>query len=268
VQQVADGGVLESRWQYESQQQALGEDAGGGEFGALAPGSGTSREARGHGRRADASRPGAQVLRVGGAIRYSAAMTAKMVSVGECFGMGDAMLIRSALSAHDIEAVIPGLSSGTAAYTSGFTSKILVDAEHAEEATALIAELRSGASQAIDADDDEGGDGADARQDRAAMDDAAPMMQRRRWAVVTVLAALSVPLGAGHLVNRAFGRALLLGGAQVLAVSYMSAGHRVAAAMVAAVVALDILGALALVRKRFASSVRAPLPTASVRRVS
>jgi hypothetical protein len=199
-------------------------------------------------------------------------MAAKMVLVGECFGMDDAMLIQSALSAHNIEVFIPGLSSGTAAYTSGFASKILVDTEFAEEAKALIAELRSGASQVgqhdDDEDDDEDGDDDEAQRAGASGHDTETAVQRRRWLMVTVVVALALPLGAGHAVNRAWGRALLLLGGHVLALRYASAGPRWALGGSVALVLLDLVGALALVRKRFATPARAPLPTASARRVS
>ena len=200
-------------------------------------------------------------------------MSAQTVSVGHCYSIVEATMIRSLLGARGIEAIIPGLGSGsfTLAYTSAFTSQVLVSREHAEEASALILQLREGQSEdelQVDAREEalEAAQQAaaaeeppaealaapqeDTAEEREAQDEVAlaAMGARRRQIAVTLVAATLVPFGLGHAVNRAFGRALMLAGLQVLGLWYVMAGHRVGLVLSFLALLADLFGGAMLAR--------------------
>lgn len=181
--------------------------------------------------------------------------------MGDCYGMGDALLIRSVLAAHGIEAIIPGLSSGTGAYTSGYSSQILVDERVAEEAKALIAQALAGSAEDPAGEEDEG-DPADPEA-HAADDDGRPP-QRSWWRVQTAAMAFAFPFGTAHLINRAYGRAILLAGAQTLALMYLFAGSTAGALAVITVPFVDAIGSASLAKRRVAAKASTKVPAARV----
>lgn len=188
------------------------------------------------------------------------------VSVGRCYSMAEAMMIRSLLGARGIEAIIPGMGAGAPALaaTSGFSSHVLVLREHAEEAAALLVELREGQDDSSLAEAQEGEsplageDGGELAPDEAA-DEASsalttsdPLEQaaRRRRVAATIGIGLFLPFGAGHLLNGAPLRALGLALVQMLALRSLVAGNPLAGLVVGAVLLTDLIGGSMLAWQR------------------
>jgi hypothetical protein len=194
------------------------------------------------------------------------------VRIGTCSGLADAALVRSALEAHDIPVVINAEQHASMLGGIGgafVPLHIYVDGEHAEEAGALLRDLRARgrgeSSSEAEADgagtDDETGDAAgegrgsaaDAPEDGDAEDDDGEpasevdlRIERRRRAGIVLLLSCFVPLGGlGHLLTGAWLRGLALTGVQVLAFSYLFSGQdRFAVGLFGACKAIDIVGAL------------------------
>lgn len=174
------------------------------------------------------------------------------VSVGRCYSMAEAMMIRSLLGARGIEAIIPGMGVGSPALaaTSGFSSHVLVLREHAEEAAALLVELREGQGELAEgqAPGDEDGDEQAAQAPSPelsaalAAPDALELAARRRRVAATIGIGLFLPFGAGHLLNGAPLRALGLALVQLLAVRALATGHPLAGLVVAGVLLTDLIG--------------------------
>lgn len=180
------------------------------------------------------------------------------VSVGRCYSMAEAMMIRSLLGARGIEAIIPGLGLGALAATTGFSSQVLVPREHAEEAAALLVELREGQSESALAEAQEGepslaetqeGDSSLAEEDQAteassALTTADPLEQaaRRRRVAATLGIGLFLPFGTGHLLNGAPLRALGLALVQMLALRSLATGNPLAGLVIGAVLLTDLIG--------------------------
>lgn len=175
------------------------------------------------------------------------------VSVGQCYSMSEAMMIRSLLGARGIEAIIPGLGFGSSilAATSGFSSHVLVVRDRAEEAAALLVELREGQSEEALAEGEgqEGAldDSAEAPEPSEppvalAMPDPLELAARRRRVVATIGLGLFLPFGSGHLLNGAPLRALGLALVQLMALRVLVAGSPAAALVMVAVLMTDLIG--------------------------
>ena len=195
-------------------------------------------------------------------------MGERTVSVGECFGMGEAMMIEATLKARGIHAIIPGLSSGTTAYYSGFTSKILVNEDQAEEARAIVVELRESQQASSDADgsaDDEAEE--EAGPARHAADVRRSSTDVRRWRFVTMLVSLTITFGLGHLVNRAWLRGMMIAGVEALGFYYRSYGQsKVASTLIISAIAYDVIGGFLIARGGRPTSPKAQLPRATLRK--
>ncbi len=195
-------------------------------------------------------------------------MGERTVSVGECFGMGEAMMIEATLKARGIHAIIPGLSSGTTAYYSGFTSQILVNEDQAEEARAIVVELRENQQASSDAD----GSADDEAEEEAGPARHAPDVRRsstdvRRWRFVTMLVSLTITFGLGHLVNRAWLRGMMIAGVEALGFYYWSYGQsKVASALIISAIAYDVIGGFLIARGGRPTSPKAQLPRATLRK--
>lgn len=178
------------------------------------------------------------------------------VSVGRCYSMAEAMMIRSLLGARGIEAIIPGMGAGSPALaaTSGFSSHVLVLREHAEEAAALLVELREGQGEDLLAEgeerDPEGG--APLPEEPAALvaPDSLELAARRRRVAATIGIGLFLPFGAGHLLNGAPLRALGLALVQLLALRSLATGHPLAGLVIGAVLLTDLIGGSMLAWRR------------------
>lgn len=206
----------------------------------------------------------------------------RTVSVAMCHSPAEAMMIQAMLSARGIHAIIPGASAAslTAAATA-FSSRVLVDEADAEEASALIAELRAEAASAAPGQGEDGnedgnengdGDGDDrpeAREEARALeknfDAQAARTRRRRMIIASICISLMFPMGAGHLLQRAWGRAIALIGLDVLGLRYLFAGHhRTGAALLVTAIVLDAFGSAILAARRFSVAARPALPAAKL----
>ena len=173
------------------------------------------------------------------------------VKIGTCSGPAEAAFVRSVFDAHGLEVVINGEQHGYAmGGLGGFVRlDILVDADHAEEAVALLDDIRAGA-QAVGDDADVSGDdaigSADADADAdgvwhapavpdaapaaalAAADDAAHAevfdLRRRRTGIVLLFSVL-VGFGAGHAAVGAWGRGIAIFLLNVFGFWGMATGH-------------------------------------------
>lgn len=208
----------------------------------------------------------------------------RTVSVAMCHSPAEAMMIQAMLSARGIHAIIPGASAAslTAAATA-FSSRVLVDEADAEEASALIAELRAEAASAAPGEGEDGSENGDgdgdgdgdeddrpeAREEARALeknfDAQAARTRRRRMIIASVCISLMFPIGAGHLLQRAWGRAIALIGLDVLGLRYLFAGHhRTGAALLVTAIVLDAFGSAILAARRFSVADRPALPAAKL----
>lgn len=200
----------------------------------------------------------------------------RTVSVAMCHSPAEAMMIQAMLSARGIHAIIPGASAAslTAAATA-FSSRVLVDEADAEEASALIAELRDEAASAAPGEGEGEGEGGDeddqseARQEERALeanlDAQAVRTLRKRMIIASLCLSLMITMGAGHLLQRAWGRAFALIGLEVVGLRYLFAGHhRTGAALFVIAIVLDAIGSATLAARRFSVAARPALPSAKL----
>lgn len=190
---------------------------------------------------------------------YSGEMSdQRTVRVATCHDPAEATVIRSVLAAHGIDAIIPGEgapSVGTAAV--GFRTHVFVDSEDVEEANALIARIREGGPDAAEDDEDEDDDEDDAA---LARNDVALIVERRKRLGATVLLALVLTFGTGHMSTGAWKRGIALAALEIVGMRYAAAGNRWGVALIAAAVLVDLVGSVVRVRARGAP---AKLPTAT-----
>lgn len=200
----------------------------------------------------------------------------RTVSVAMCHSPAEAMMIQAMLSARGIHAIIPGASAAslTAAATA-FSSRVLVDEADAEEASALIAELRDEAASAAPGEGEGEGEGGDeddqseARQEERALeanlDAQAVRTLRKRMIIASLCLSLMITMGAGHLLQRAWGRAFALIGLEVVGLRYLFASHhRTGAALFVIAIVLDAIGSATLAARRFSVAARPALPSAKL----
>jgi Putative prokaryotic signal transducing protein len=198
-----------------------------------------------------------------------ASKDARTVSVASCHSPAEAMMIRAVLSARGIDAIIPGANSASLATAAvGFSSRVLVDSEVAEEAAALIAELRSaavveteGAADGEEHEDD--GDSGEHREAWAPGGELATSVRRRRL-IASLCVSLVITFGAGHFLNRSWGRGLVLAGLEVLGFLYLFDGQRFGVLFIVSAMALDAIGSCILTGKQHPVTRRLPLPSAKL----
>lgn len=191
----------------------------------------------------------------------------RTVSVASCYDPTEAMMIRAVLKARGIEAVIPGADSATMTTgTVGFSSRVLVDEEVAQEAAELIAELRS--TSVANEGENEGEEGKDdpegGESEGSSADDVVLAGESRRRSLGSLWLSMSVTFGTGHLLQRAYGRALLLAGLEVLGIRYVVAGQRLGWLMIVGAITLDAIGGMVVAHRRHAGVRRSPLPNAKL----
>ncbi|MBE7447602.1 MAG: DUF2007 domain-containing protein [Kofleriaceae bacterium] len=184
----------------------------------------------------------------------------RTVRVATCHDPAEATMIRTVLSAHGIDAMIPGEASaslGTAAV--GFITHVFVDAEDAEDAAALIHELREGpAPGAGDADDGtadgDGADGPPAEEGAADADGAgaavALVAGRRVSLVAVVVLAMTPGFGTAHMATGAWKRGLALAAVELVGVRHAVSGNRLGVLLIVLAVVADLIGGVVRVRAR------------------
>jgi hypothetical protein len=183
--------------------------------------------------------------------------------IGTCSGPAEAALVRAAFEAHGVPIVINAEQHASVLGGLGgalVPLHIYVDDERAEEAAALLEDLR-GADRAADEEPLPDGEAAD-EADEAGAEEVAVRAEQRRRAVAVLLLGCCLTFGTAHMSTGAWLRGLALAGLQVLAISYLVAGQRAEGfALLAACVAADVIGAMWRIRTA------APrLPRAHVRR--
>lgn len=174
--------------------------------------------------------------------------------VAICRDGGEAALVRSVLTAHGIHVHISGehhaamVGLGAAAIRMDVT----VARADAEEAIALIAELREGSAAAL-ADGEIPPDDDSERDDEASPGgplvvsgpDTLTRLGTRKRMALAVLVGLTLMHGTAHFSARAWKRGIVCAAVQVLSWRYFFAGHgKTGAALMAVAIAADVIGAL------------------------
>src|SRR5690349_1650674 len=108
-----------------------------------------------------------------------------MVMVADCHDPAEATVIRTILSMHGIDAVIPEGASSAGVMAVGFVTHVFVPSSRADEARELIAELRKQNEEAAADDEDEEDDGPDVGRS----------MDRRKKVGAAVLFAVLIQWG-------------------------------------------------------------------------
>lgn len=189
------------------------------------------------------------------------------VRIGTCAGIADAALVRSVFGAHDIEVVIgSGNNAGVLGGLGGsFLALDIVVAEaDAEEAVALLHDLREGGHEApddpgdvpaLDPRDPERDERADAEGHWGSFPEApeadapgsvvlASTSPRRRRAPIALLLAFCVSFGTAHMFTGAWLRGMALAGIEVLGIRYLRVDPGFGAALIIGAVLCDAAGAI------------------------
>ncbi len=178
--------------------------------------------------------------------------------------------MRSAFEAHGVPIVINAEQHASVFGGLGgafVPLHIYVDDEHAEEAAALLADLRSRDASDPALADEAGDEDADADADADASD-AVPVghrVERRRRTALALLLGCFLTFGTAHMSTGAWFRGMALAGLEVLAFTYMAAGDlKLGTFLLIACVATDMIGAIW--RARTMTPRQSQLPVARARR--
>ncbi|HEX2691003.1 MAG TPA: DUF2007 domain-containing protein [Kofleriaceae bacterium] len=183
------------------------------------------------------------------------------VKIGTCSGPAEAAFVRSVFDAHELPVVINGeMHASTMGGLGGFVRlDIFVDSEDAEDAAALLRDIRTG-DHAVSEDDelpdgdharpegDEVPDGpeSDERADaegvwnarratgalaispaaRAAVPTTGFDFRRRRTGIILLLSVMA-GFGTAHMATGAWGRGVLLAALHVVGIAYVVNGQAV-----------------------------------------
>ena len=184
--------------------------------------------------------------------------------IGTCSNPADAALVRSVFDAHEIHVVIGAEHHASLLGPLGgafLSLDIWVAEEDAEEAAALLHDLRERGAEATPEDEDheEDGDVADGSAGEAAGQHAPPapsapgeslqgrLDRRRRTGTVLLLGAF-VTFGTAHMFTRAWMRGIALAGLEVLGLRYIAVGNALGGVMIASAIVYDLVGAIWRVR--------------------
>lgn len=187
--------------------------------------------------------------------------------VAICRDDAEAALVRAVLTAHDVPVHINGEHHAAMVGLGAAIVRldVLVAREHAEEAAALIAELREGGEAAL-ADGEIPADDASERADEVAPggalvqtgEDTLTRLGRHRRIAGALLVGLTLMHGAAHMSTRAWKRGLGLAALQVTGWRHLFAGHAtLGGTLVLGAIGLDLVGAIVEIVRR-----RAPVPPA------
>jgi hypothetical protein len=204
------------------------------------------------------------------------------VRIGTCADPADAALIRSVFSARGIAVVIGAEHHASLLGPIGgafLSLDIWVASEDAEEAAALLRDVREGGPAAEDdaapPDPAEAAEAdaappdpaeADAEAENDAEDDAELAYERqvrteqRRRAGLAILLGCFITFGTAHMVTGAWARGAVLAALEVIGIRYLVLGQKFGTAIVLAAVITDLAGAMWRLRRR------RTLPTARIHR--
>jgi len=194
------------------------------------------------------------------------------VRIGTCANPADAALIRSVFAARGIGVVIGAEHHASLLGPIGgafLSLDIWVASDEAEEAAALLRDLREGghtedaADATADADagaePDAPGEPGDEDDDELDHHRAARIEQRRR-AGLAILLGCFVTFGTAHMVTGAWARGLVLAAIEVIGIRHLVLGDKLGTAIILAAVIADLTGALWRLRGQ------RTLPTARIHR--
>ncbi len=192
------------------------------------------------------------------------------VRIGTAADPADAALIRSVFSARGIGVVIGAEHHASLLGPLGgafLSLDIWVASEDAEEAVALLRDLREGGPAAGGEADAAPPDGeADAAPPEDDEDDDGLEHERRvrteqrRHAGLAILLGCFVTFGTAHMVTGAWARGLVLATMEVIGIRYLVLGEKLGTAIILAAVITDLTGALWRLRRQ------RTLPTARIHR--
>lgn len=189
------------------------------------------------------------------------------VRIGTCANPADAAFVRSMFTARGIDVVIAAEhhASLLGAIGSSFLSlDIWVDTADAEEATALLCDLRE-SDVSTEAADDDADDDAEPDAALDPDDDVSYLRARteqRQRTGLAILLACFITFGTGHMVTGAWLRGILLAAFETVGIRILVRGDRAGALIIVAAIAVDLIGALWRLREMY----RVSLPTARLRR--
>lgn len=179
--------------------------------------------------------------------------------------------MKAVLTGHDIPVFINGQNAAPmlGLASSAVALDVWVAQADAEQAVALIRELREGGEGALADDeipaDDTGEpvDDADDEPAAATVGDTLTRMGKRKRIALAITVGVFMQHGTAHMSARAWTRGFVLAGVQLLGWRTLAIGNpRGGIAIIAATVLMDILGALMVI----AQSQPSDLPTARVRK--
>lgn len=188
------------------------------------------------------------------------------VRIGTCADPADAALIRSVFAARGIGVVIGAEHHASLFGPVGaafLSLDIWVASDAAEEAAALLHDLRTGGHAAEDkaADAEAGAEASPPDEDDAELEyEHRTRSEQRRRAVLAILFGCFFTFGTAHMVTGAWARGLVLAAMQVAGIRYLALGERFGTAIILAAVIADLTGALWRLRRL------RTLPTARIHR--
>lgn len=190
------------------------------------------------------------------------------VRIGTCADTADAALIRSVLAARGIGVVIGAEHHASLLGPIGgafLSLDIWVASDDAEEAAALLQDLRTGGHAA----DGEAGEaealaeaGPPEEDDGELADEHRIRTEQRRRAGLAILLGCFVTFGTAHMATGAWVRGLVLAALEMVGLRYLLLGERFGTAIILAAVIADLTGAMWRLRRR------QTLPTARILRRS
>jgi hypothetical protein len=197
------------------------------------------------------------------------------VRIGTCADPADAALVRSVFAARGIAVVIGAEHHASLLGPIGgafLSLDLWVASEDAEDAIALLRDLREGGS--ADGQADAGTDGPGGADDQAIpgqaeadAEDAAELdherrirAEQRRRASLALLLGCFVTFGTAHMVTGAWARGVVLAALEAIGIRYLVLGQKFGTAIILAAVITDLVGALWRLR------LQRTLPTARIHR--
>lgn len=203
------------------------------------------------------------------------------VRIGTCSGPAEVALVRAAFDAHDIHVFINAEHHASVLGGLGgafVPLHIMVDEADAEEAAAILADLRAqdGVSSAdleaeaaaAAAELPEAADGANEADDDAeagagssGASDVGRRVDRRRRTGIALLLGLCVTFGTAHMSTGAWFRGLLLASVELFALKLVIEHHPLAWLLLSAAIAADVVGSIWRIHAQ-----PARIPPARVRR--
>jgi hypothetical protein len=182
------------------------------------------------------------------------------VRIGTCADPADAALIRSVFAARGIGVVIGAEHHASLLGPIGgsfLSLDIWVASGDAEEAAALLHDLREGAHTAEDeagsaaSEADAGAEAAPPDEDDAELEDEWKVrIEQRRRVGLAVLLGCFVTFGTAHMATGAWARGLVLAVMEAVGIRYLVVGNKLGAVIILAAVITDLTGVLWRLRRQ------------------